>query len=135
MGQVRHGSATTTRQSCNTAIASFALAAEPGAWYQPQDRRKVAQARDGRGPQDRADGTSLDGPVRGRGGNGRGVPPPYAAAAGRLPLCPAVIYPASDTVSASSLPSATRHLAPAGCRRRQAQASEVQALPYRLLPH
>ena len=84
MGQVRHGSATTT--FAVRAAIQRALAAEPGAWYQPQDRRKVAQARDGRGPQDRADGTVVHRSDRGRGGNGRGVPPPYAAAAGRLPL-------------------------------------------------
>ena len=35
--------------------ASFARASEPGAGYQSQDRREVAQARDGRGYQDRTD--------------------------------------------------------------------------------
>jgi len=43
MGQVRHESATTTHTvSNNTAIASFALDAEPGTKDQPHDGRKVA---------------------------------------------------------------------------------------------
>ena len=68
MGQIRHGSATTT-QAVRAAIvragppsvrgrarmiASFARAAEQGAGYQSQDRRKVAQAGDGGGLEDRA---------------------------------------------------------------------------------
>ena len=46
------------RQSSNTAIASFAHAAEPGTRHQPEDGGEVAQARDGRGYEDRADGTA-----------------------------------------------------------------------------
>ena len=52
---------------------------------QPQDGGKVAQARDGRGHEDRADGTAVDGADRGRGGDDRRVPAPYASTAGRLP--------------------------------------------------
>ena len=42
MGQVRHGSATTTFavRAANTAIASFDLGAELGAKYQPEDGAK-----------------------------------------------------------------------------------------------
>src|SRR5690606_8402178 len=101
------------RQSSNTAIASFARAAEPGAGYQPQDRREVAQARDGRGYEDRTDGTALDGSVRDRGGDDRGIPPAHTPAAGRLPLCPAADGPAPDTLSAAPVPAAPWHLAPA----------------------
>lgn len=57
MGQVRHGRA--RRQSCNTTIASFARDAEPGAGDQSQDRRKLAEASDGRGSQDRAEEAAL----------------------------------------------------------------------------
>lgn len=89
------------RQSSSTAIASFARAAEPGTGHQPQDGGKVAQARDGRGYEDRADGTKLDGFDWVRGGDGCRVPAPHAPAAGRLCLCPAVVDPAPDTVSAA----------------------------------
>ena len=70
MGQVCHGSATTThavRAAIQRSQASFAqLSRELG---QPQDGGKVAQARDGRGHEDRADGTAVDGADRGRGGD------------------------------------------------------------------
>lgn len=51
MGQVRHGSAMTHArgQSSNTAIASFALAVEPGTRHQFQDGRQMAEAGNGRG--------------------------------------------------------------------------------------
>ena len=68
------------RQSCNTAIASFARAAEPGTGHQPQDGGEVAQAGDSRGHEDRAEGTAVDRPDRVRRGAGRSVPAPYAAA-------------------------------------------------------
>ena len=48
---------------------------------------------------------------------------------GRLPLCPATVDPAFDAVGTAPVSADTWHLAPAGCRRRQAQAPEVQALP------
>ena len=48
MGQVRHGLRHdhVRRQSCNTAIASFARAAERGTGDQSQDSRQVAEAGD-----------------------------------------------------------------------------------------
>ena len=96
MGQVRHGSATSThavraaiqrsiaRQSLFTAMrgASFARAVEPGTRHQPEDGGEVAQAGDGRGHEDRAFGTEVHGPVRGRGSDGRSIPKAHAAAAG-----------------------------------------------------
>jgi hypothetical protein len=51
------------------------------------------------------------------------------------PLCPSGDDPAPDTVLASSLLPAPRRRSPAGCRRRQTGATEVQGLPHRLLPH
>ncbi|PYF06288.1 hypothetical protein C8J30_1302 [Rhodobacter viridis] len=89
-------------------IASFARAAEPGARHQSEDGGEVAQARDGRGHEDRADGTAVHRADRGRRGDGCHIPAAHIAATGRL--------------------------APAGCRRRQAQAAEVQALPHRPSP-
>ena len=84
MGQVCHGSATTTHGvlAAIQTIASFARDAEPGTGDQPQDGGEVAQAGDGRGPEDGTEGTTLDGPDRGRGSDDRRVPPPYAVAAG-----------------------------------------------------
>jgi hypothetical protein len=58
------------RQSSNTAIASFARAAEPGARHQSQDGREVAQALVSRGPEDRAEGAAVHRADRGRGGGG-----------------------------------------------------------------
>jgi hypothetical protein len=108
MGQVRHGSATTTHAvraaiqrsqveglpAISPRAGLRARAAEPGAGHQPQDGCEVAQARDGRGYEDRADGTALDCADRGRGGDGRGILAAHTPAAGRLSLCPATLDPA-----------------------------------------
>jgi hypothetical protein len=73
MGQVRHGSATTTRavraaimgaspplgRGMARMIAGFARASEPGARHQSQDGGEVAEAGDGRGHEDRPDGTAV----------------------------------------------------------------------------
>ena len=93
----------------NPAIASFARAADPGVRDQPEDRGEVAEAGLGRGHEDQAEGTPLDGPDRGSGGGGRRLPKARAAAAGRWPLCPAAVHPAADGLGAASLPAAMRH--------------------------
>jgi len=95
----RHDNA--RRQSSNTAIASFARAAEPGTGHQPQDGCEVAQACDGRGYENRADGAALNGADGSREGDGRCVPAPHAAAAGRLPLCP--VQPSIPHLTRSAL--------------------------------
>ena len=78
MGQVRHGSATTTHavraalmRACPPLvrglarmIASFARAAEPGTGHQPQDGGEVAQAGNCRGHEDRTVGTAVHRPDR-----------------------------------------------------------------------
>jgi hypothetical protein len=51
-------------------------AVEPGTGHQPKDSCELAQARDGRGHEDRPDGTALCGADQGRGGDGRGLPRP-----------------------------------------------------------
>lgn len=71
------------RQSSNTAIASFARAAEPGARDQSEDGGEVAQAGDGRGYEDRANGTAVHRAGRSRGSDDRGISSPHAF--GRLP--------------------------------------------------
>ncbi len=124
-----------TRCEQQYSTPSFARDAKPGAGDQPEDGREMAQEGDGRGPEDRAEGPSFDNPVRGGGGNGCGVPAPHAAATRRLPLCIAILDPAPEVVSAAPMPAAARHLPFAGHRRRQAEASTLQALPHWLLPH
>ena len=133
------------RQSCNTAIrwlasvclqtlrsASFARGTEQRTGHQPQDGREVAQACDGRGYEDRAEGAAVDSfERRGRGGGG-GVSSSYAFAVGRLSVCLAALDPASYPVCAASVPAAARHFPSSGCRGRQAQAPGVQALPHPL---
>ena len=99
---VRHDHA--RRQSSNTAIASFALDAEPGAWDQPKDGGEMAEAGDGRGSEDRAEGPSFNDLVRSGGGDGSGVPAPHIAASRRLPLRLAAVDPAVDALSSASLP-------------------------------
>ena len=121
--------------SSNTAIASFAHAAEQGTGHQPEDGGEVAQTHDGRGFEDRAGGASVHCADGGRGGDGRRVPAPHAAATGRLSLRPSALDPTPDAVSAASVPAASRHLPSAGHPRRQAEAPEVQALPHRVLPY
>ena len=96
MGQVRHGSATTThavRAAIMRAgppsvrgparmIAIFARDVELRAGDQSQDSLEVAQAPDGRGSQDRAKRAALGDPDRDRGGNHRRFQAAHAAAAG-----------------------------------------------------
>jgi hypothetical protein len=95
------------RPSSDTAIASFARDAEPGA-DQPEDCVEMAQ--DGNGPisGDRAKGGSVNDPDASGGGNGCGVPPAHAAAVERLLLRVEATDPAPDPVSAASLPPAAR---------------------------
>jgi hypothetical protein len=107
------------RRSSNTAIASFALVAEPGDGHQSQDRGEAAQARDGQGHEDRADGAPIHRADRDREGDERRVPKAHAVAAGRLSLCSSTFDPAPDPLSPAPLPSTPWHLEPAGCRGRQ----------------
>ena len=67
-------------QSSNTAIASFDRGAEPGAGYQSQDRREVAQAADRRRSEDRPERATLHRSQRGGGSYSRRVSSAHAAA-------------------------------------------------------
>lgn len=95
MGQVRHGSAATTHavraaiqrsqveglSAIGSRAGLRARAADPGIGHQPQDGGEVAQARHGRGLEDRAEGAPIDGSDR-RGGSHRSLPEAHAAVAG-----------------------------------------------------
>lgn len=59
----------------------------------------------------------------------RRIPAAYSPAAGRLPLYSPALASAFDAVSATSVSSATWHLALAGCSGRQAQAAELTLCP------
>ena len=138
MGQVLHGSATTTEavrraiQHSQESLRTLASALR----HQPEDRRQVETAHLGRRSADRTEGAPIHRPVaRGR-GHHRRLPQAHAAAARRLPVCPAGDHPASNAVLAASLPAATRHRPPAGRSRANKPAKKkLQGLSDRLLPH
>src|SRR5690349_139036 len=113
MGQVRHDSATTThavRAAIQRSQASLAQLSQE-LCINPKTGRQMAEAGDGRGSQDRTDGAALDCPDRSRGGDGRGVPTPYAADVGRLSLRSATFGPAPDPLCAALMLAATWNLA------------------------
>ena len=128
MGQVLHGSATTTeaiRRAIQHSQASLRALSKP-LWDQPKDGRQVAAADLGPRPAHGAEGSALDGAVtRGRGGGGR-LSASYAPAPRRLPLRAPGHDPTPDPLVASSLPPAPRHQPVAGNRRRQAQTLALQ---------
>ena len=112
MGQVLHGSATTTeavRRAIQHSQASLrALAKRYGINQKTvaKWKKRTVTADLPTGPKD----PEIDGAV-GRGGSGdRRLPPAHAAAAGRLPLCPAGDDSAPDALFAASLPATPRHL-------------------------
>ena len=61
------------RQSCNTAIASFARGTEQRTGHQPKDGGEVAEASYGRGYEDRAEGAAVDSFERSGSGGDDGV--------------------------------------------------------------
>jgi hypothetical protein len=80
--------------------------------HQPQDRGEVAGSPTCR-PDRRAE---IHGSVGLGRGDHRGLPQAHAAAAGRLPLCPAGNHPAPDPLVTASLPAAPRPRSTAACR-------------------
>ena len=131
MGQVLHGSATTTeaiRRAIQHSQASLRTLAE-ALRHQPEDRRQVEAPDLGRRCSDWPEGRQIDGPVDRGGGSHRRLPKAYPAAAGRLSLCPAADHPASDAVIPASLPAAPWHLPAAAGRRREPDRSKFKAYP------
>ena len=86
-------------------VGSFARGVKPGTRHQPRDGFEVAETRDARGSEAWPERAALDCADRGRGGNRGRLPAPYAAAAGRLPLCSAAVDTTLDAVSAASMPA------------------------------
>src|SRR6476660_7271255 len=123
------------RPSCDTAIEGSAQRACGTVWAEPQDSRQVAQTGLRQRRSHGAESSALDSPVaRGRGYRRR-LPQAYAAAARRLPLCPAGDHSEPDPVVPASMPQASRHQPVAGDRRRQDLQEAFQTLPNRLLSH
>src|ERR1700732_3241050 len=133
MGQVLHGSATTTeaiRRTIQHSQASLrALARRYG--INPKTVAKW-KARLGRRSAARPQASEVNGAVDRRGGDRHCLPPAHAVAARRLPLCLAGDDPASDPLIVASLPATPWHLPPAAGRRRHAGQAQVQGLPDRL---
>src|SRR4029079_17143688 len=111
MGQILHGSATTT-YAIRTAIQrSKAPLKELAAQY-GLNHKTVAKWRKRAFVNDAphgAEGSALDSPVaRGR-GHRRRLPQAHDAAARRLPLCPAGDHSEPDSVVPASMSKASRH--------------------------
>jgi hypothetical protein len=137
MGQVLHGSATTTaavRRAIQHSQESLrALASRYGS--QSEDRRQVEEAELGGRSADRSERTKVDGPLDRGGGDHRRLQAPYAIAARRLPLRASADDPPSDPFVVAPLSAAAWDRAAAGYRGRQGAKEEVQVLSDRLLPH
>ena len=122
MGQVLHGSATTTeavRRAIQHSQESLrALAKRYG--INPKTVAKWKKRSLGRRPADRPQGAALDGAVDRGGGDHRRLPAAHAVAARRLPLRASADDPAPDALIAAPLPAAPRHQPVARCGGRQA---------------
>jgi transposase InsO family protein len=130
MGQVLHGSATTT-EAIRRAIQD---SQEPEGSFealrdQPEDRREVEESDLGGGCADRAEEALLDGSHDRGGGCDRRLPAAHPAAARRLPLRAAADNSEPDPLFIASLPAAPRHFPTARCRRRQASQEEFKCYP------
>jgi hypothetical protein len=125
MGQVLHGSATTTHAIRAEIQRSAASLKELAAQY-GLNQKTVAKWRERAFVQ--------DAPMGPRKSCGHRFPQAHAAASGRLPLCLAGDDPASDPLLAPPVPATARHQPLTRGRRRHAQ-EDRQTRPHRLLPH
>ena len=113
MGQVRHGSATTThavraaiqRSRASLSQLSKELGINPKTVAKWRKRATVEDLKTG------PKGTTINGPDRSRGGDHRRIQTAYIVAAGRLSLCSAAVHPVFDAFGAASVPPAAWHLA------------------------
>src|SRR5919205_333391 len=115
LGQVLHGSATTT-EAIRRAIQRSqeglrTLAKRHG--HQSKDRSQMAQAQLRCRSADRSEAAELNRAVERGGGDCRRGSSAHAFAARRLPLCAAADDPAPDPIITASLSETAWHLAPA----------------------
>lgn len=115
MGQVRHGNATTThavraaiqRSQASLAQLSRELGINPKTVAKWRKRGTVEDLKTGpKEPRSTVLTEAEEAMVV-------CLPTPYAAAAGRLSLCPATFGPTPDPLCAAPMPTAPWHLAPA----------------------
>jgi len=115
MGQVRHGSATTThavraaiqRSQASLSTLSRELGINPKTVAKWRKRATVEDLKTG--PK-----ASHSTTLTQAGGSGRRVQASHITASRRLPVRVAAVDPASDTVSAAPLPATARHIPSAG---------------------
>ena len=135
MGQVLHGSATTT-EAVRRAIQH---SQEPRRWPSASGSIKRPPPSGGsdfgRRSADWAEEAPFIGPVRGGRGRGGRLPKAYPAAAQRLPLRAQPTIPHLTRSVAASLPAASWNLAAATGRRRSFAQAQVQSLPDRIFPY
>src|SRR3984957_17390871 len=130
LGQILHGSATTT-----AAVRREPEGSGQSLRDQPEDRRQVEEADLGGGSADRSERAKVDGPLDRGGGGHRRLQAAYAVAARRLPLRASADNPPPDPLVVAPLSAAPWDRAVAGYRGRQGAKDEVQVLSDRLLPH
>ena len=131
MGQVLHGSATTTEavrraiQASEESVRALArrYGISPTTVQKWRKRQTSADAPHG------AEAAALHRAHPRGGGHHRRLSAAHAPAAGRLPLRPAAHHPAPDPLVAASLPAAPRHRPAARDRWRQTPGSRFKAYP------
>ena len=137
MGQILHGSATTT-EAVRRAIQHSQESLRALAKRYGVNPKTIAKWKSRTSVSDLPTGPKaapIDGPVgRGR-GRRRRFPKAYAVAARRLPLRPAAHHPASDALVPSSVSATARDLPVAAGRRRSLRQAQIQGLSDRLFSY
>lgn len=138
MGQILHGSATTTTtEAVRRAIQVSQEASELSLDVTGSAPRRFRNGASARRSLMRKwfKGGPFDCPDAGRGSAHCRLPAAYPATARRWSLCFAADRPASETIKPASLLPAAGHRPSARHGRRQAKALSLQGLPDRLLSH
>src|SRR5262249_6253174 len=135
LGQVLHGSATTTeairraiqrsQESLRTLAKRHGINPKTVAKWKKRSFRSA----------DRSETAELNRAVDRGGGDCRRGPSAHAVAARRLPLCAATDDPAPDPVVTASLSETAWHLAPTAGGERERRETKIQSLPDRLFPY
>src|SRR5271154_7388645 len=137
MGQILHGSATTT-EAVRRAIQHRQESLRGLAKRYGVNPKTVAKwrARNLRfRPADRTAGAQMDWPLSRRRGRRRCIPKAYFAAARRLPVRSAAHPPASDPIVPSPVSATPRDLPAAAGRRRSLGQTQIQGLSDRLFSY
>jgi hypothetical protein len=136
MGQVLHGSATTTEAALR-AIQNSQESLRALSRHYGINQKTVAKWKKRTSLADLPTGpkrAALDGPFGTARSRNCHLPPAHVATSRRLPLHTPVDDPSSDTIIIAPMPSTSWHFSAAGCPRRQGTEEEVQGLSDRLFP-